>query len=101
MSTAAVVEVATSPAVEVTEHDFAKYVGATIRARDAGDLVLGPEDRQTVLDAFPKVIRDRIARMTPPHFEVVEITIKLQLSGKVFGVGVAGDVTAKFAPTKR
>jgi hypothetical protein len=81
--------------LKLSEADFEKYIGADVRAVSRGARVMGARE-SSVMEALPKVIRERLQKMTPPDFELKEIEMKLELSGKVFGVGVSGDVTAKF-----
>jgi hypothetical protein len=41
-----------------------------------------------------------VQRMIPEEFEVLEITLKVTLSGTPFGVGIGGDTMIKFGPEK-
>ena len=87
----------------ITDEDFRRTLGTEgverLTARRKED-ILGPENTASVLDALPRVIAARVKRMIPEDYEMLEITLKVALSGTPFGVGVAGDATIKFGPKK-
>ncbi len=87
--------------VELTESDFTRALGADAvkrLSREREEHVLGEAETEAVMDAMPKALASRFKRMLPDHFEIREITLKVSLSGKPFGVGMSGDATVKFGP---
>ena len=87
--------------LELTESDFNQALGADAvkrLSRERKEHVLGEDEVEAVMDAMPRVLATRFKRMLPEHFEIREITLKVSLSGKPFGVGVSGDATVKFGP---
>jgi hypothetical protein len=90
----------------VTEEDYIEALGAA-EVRNLRQVhkeaILGdaPEPaNKGILDALPKVIAERFAKMIPPDYEVQQIELKVQISGQPFGVGIRGDATVKFGPKK-
>ncbi|MDR4481725.1 MAG: hypothetical protein R3B95_00410 [Nitrospirales bacterium] len=65
--------------------------------------VLGDEEdkEEAIMQFLPEVLAGKLKKMIPPEFEIVEIEMKLSIGGKPFGVGVDGEATVKFGPTRK
>jgi hypothetical protein len=85
----------------VTERDYeAALDKASVRKLkgENRDTILGSKEAADVLDALPRVLADRVRRMLPDDYEMLEMQLKISISGAPFGVGVAGDAIVKFGP---
>lgn len=54
------------------------------------------DNAETVRKNLPKVIANKVKEMVPDGFELTELSFTGEISGKPFGVGVSGSVTATF-----
>lgn len=65
---------------------------------EEGDLLLGDMEEKVnrMANVLPRVVATKIGGMTPDGFMLGEIEFKFSISGKPFGVGVGGEVVAKF-----
>ena len=84
----------------ITEQDYRDALGsaAAKRLTSEKEEILGPDDKASVIDALPRVLADRLKKMIPVDYDLLEIQMKITLSGTPFGVGVGGDAIAKFGP---
>ena len=88
----------------VNEDDIPVDTKNRIRALEKGTKLLSGEyvkdidAKRIIFDALPGVIATRIKSITPNHFNVSEIQLKMTISGQLFGAGVKGDMIVKFAP---
>lgn len=83
----------------LSDKDIDAAVVAQVRAQRGGAIVLGgPEELRAVFDAIPSAIGRRVRAIMPEGFCVREIELKLNLGGKVLGIGIEGEVVVKFAP---
>ncbi len=87
--------------LRITDDDFDPNATAALSALGKGSAILGPADaRQIIFNSLPKIIARRLQQITPPEFQIAEITMTVNLKGAVCGVGIEGDVTVKFAPPR-
>lgn len=97
--------------IEITEADFSNvYTKAEIdvEIKGLGKETLGAPStealdrdekrRRAVFDALPRVLADKFNKMVPGDWCIKEVILKVNISGKPFGVGVEGDATVKFGP---
>jgi len=56
-----------------------------------------PTPDQLPEELLPRALVAKIRKLTPPDFELNEITIEAEVSGKVFGAGVSGHFSMKLA----
>jgi hypothetical protein len=85
----------------ITDQDFENVfdTGEIKRLKSGStEFILGPDRAASIIDALPRVIAERIRRIIPEDYTVLEIQIKVSLSGTPFGIGVGGDATVKFGP---
>jgi hypothetical protein len=85
----------------ITEQDYREALDDTKIKRLTTiekEEILGPDHTVSVIDALPRVLADRVRKMIPDDYQVLEIQIKVALSGTPFGVGVSGDATVKYGP---
>jgi len=88
-----------SPSLILSDADIDNSVVAQVSASRAGKTVLGgTEELKAVFDAIPSAIARRVLAIVPDGFRVNEIELKLNLGGKICGLGVEGEVTVKLAP---
>jgi hypothetical protein len=84
----------------LTENDLDPIVRGALSTKVKGR-VLGGESTQILFDAIPGAIAKKIQSMIPKDFELRELEMHLSLGGKVFGVGLDGDVKVRFGPSKK
>lgn len=48
-------------------------------------------------ELLPRALVAKIRKLTPPDFELQEITIDAEVSGKIFGSGVTGNFSMKLS----
>ncbi|TDP62596.1 hypothetical protein [Roseateles toxinivorans] len=85
----------------LSESDVDAGVRKRVQAATAGSRVLSGEDqdaKQILMDALPTIIAQKIRKIVPKDFEISEVQLKLNVSGKLFGTGVSGDVILKLTP---
>jgi hypothetical protein len=84
----------------VRDTDLDKKSVDSIKAAQAGDRVLGPEDAG-IADVVPKAVLRRVAKLIPSEeFTISEIALKFTLGGELLGFKVSGDVSVKVVPRK-
>jgi hypothetical protein len=88
----------------ITEQDFSEALTTLdierITTSDSVTVLGSEEERQAVIDAMPKVIAKRIQKMLPDGFRIREIEMRFEISGTPFGVGVSGEATVRFGPSR-
>jgi hypothetical protein len=88
-------------ALVVELDDFDSEVRAEIIAAKEKDRVLGGAEnglRQRILDAFPKIVADRVKAIVPDDMIISEIGIKLRVEIKVPGFAGGGDLDIRLKP---
>lgn len=51
-----------------------------------------------IRELLPRVIAKKIEKLIPEGYEVKEISMTVDVSGKVFGSGISGGVNVSFGP---
>src|SRR5262245_27702276 len=93
--------------IDLHESDFAPVMtSAERRVVFGSERVLaesGSEQSPTSLleELLPRALVAKVRRLTPPDFELSEITIEAEVSGKVLGSGVSGNFSMKLARRDR
>ena len=91
------------PKLVISIDDMDAPTKRILKAAEMDTRVLGgPEDDTTraLFDALPGAIGRRIRKITPKGFAVTEIQLTLQLSGKLAGLELGGDIGVKLQPNK-
>jgi hypothetical protein len=97
-------ELESSFEIVLSENDVDAGIQKRVRAAVAGSRVLSGEEqdaKQILMDALPAIIAQKIRKIVPQDFQVSEVQLKLNVSGKLFGTGVSGDVILKLTPAKK
>ena len=85
----------------LNESDFDDRLRGRAVALAEGDVVLGDrvgEIQEAIYDALPGAIAAKVRRIIPEGFRVESIELKISLGGKVFGIGIDGEMTLTMAP---
>ncbi len=87
--------------LEISEKDFEAAIQDIGIATDieGGTRHLGGDVVASISEYLPKVIAHKVSRMVPEGFVVAKVSIKMELAGKVFGCGVAGEVSFDLCPS--
>lgn len=89
--------------VEITESDFREVATDKEKEKIFGKTrVLGgdADERGTeeiIEDLLPSALVQRVRKMIPKDFELVEISMQAEVSGKVLGSGLSGTFEMKLA----
>ena len=89
--------------IELSETDFLEVASNVEKKALVGKervLQNRVEDRSPesiVEDLLPSALAIHVSNLTPPDFELSEITIDLEVSGKVFGSGISGSLQVKLS----
>lgn len=83
------------PTLLVDDEDLDPVARGILEAGRRGNQVLGgpEEELRLISDALPRAVTERLLGIVPPGFRLSEISIQVALGGKVFGLGVEGEVT--------
>ena len=88
--------------LNISEGDLPERARTALRAAASDRATLAGEGQQSVesmvAELLPTAIASRVRKIVPPDFKVSEIGMKFSVEGKLFGCGVAGDVTVKLVP---
>ena len=88
----------------INETDLPQEARNVLTALQKGDKVFGRTGDLSldvvVAEFLPKAIAARVRSIVPDGFQVAELEFKMSVEGKLFGCGVAGDVTVKLAPSR-
>jgi hypothetical protein len=89
--------------IELHERDFAEVMTADERRAIFGsERVLRDETatqstNELLEELLPRALVTKIRKLTPPDFELSEITIEAEVTGKILGSGVSGNFSMKLA----
>ena len=88
------------PELIITEWDLPDDAKSSLSALAADTRMLASsEDAKKILfDALPTAVARRLKEIVPNGFAIAELEMVLSLDGKIFGVGLGGQVKVKFAP---
>jgi len=84
--------------LKIQEEDYEAVLGKN-KAKvyfGRGDALLGNTAKDKVLELLPRVIAKKMQDIVPDGFDVTEMLLTCDISGKPFGIGVAGKVSVKF-----
>lgn len=89
--------------ISLTEADFEGIQRRKLQALTVKSEVLDGDGTnrdlvEALRSALPTAIARKVDSLVPPNFSVSELQFKLNVSGQVFGTGVAGEVLVKLAP---
>lgn len=86
----------------LTEKDLTKADAGVLKTLNENDRVMGDDDAdntaQALCDMLPRTIAKKVEEILPPGFAVSELELCLSVEGRIFGSGVAGDVTVRLTP---
>ena len=86
--------------VTLTNEDFRRPARPRLAVSELGEAEpVSAEDPEILKKLLPAVVAKKIAGMVPQGFELAEITFTGEVSGKPFGIGVSGQVSAVFRRT--